>query len=176
MKTKKKKLNKQLDQRFKKRNFIMDLADLDISLGLKDKKGISLSQVFNNLSWYPLLILLMTLVLFLINSQDILDKSAGWFLLIIWIVTFVAVLIQTSVMLTVMYVGIIRIFVKTHLMPSKFTIVKGRRFQVVVALIFLALGSLSVLSSMALMKAVNRLELRDKIECVTKSADQKNTY
>ena len=89
-----------------KKTFFSDLLDFGTYANINDGKWPSLQLVFDNLRCYPILAIFGALIKILYSSPGTPSVITFWFLLIIFILLFIATIAQTSVLLTVLVIGI----------------------------------------------------------------------
>ncbi len=139
-------------------DIVKDMLDTDSYLPTNGKWP-NLNLVFNNLRWYPLLIIYFAFISYLYEKGDLLDKLSAGFLIFIWGFLTLMVIPQTAIMLTIISLGILGRLFKPNWLPDKQFIKESKYFKWFLGIISFALLWVSLLSSLAILKAAASLRI-----------------
>jgi hypothetical protein len=135
--------------------FYEDLLDIKAYIG-SDKKWPSLKLVFDNLRCYPILAVFLFAMAGLSRSPAVLPNVIFWCLLPVMLLLTVATIWQTTVMISVLFMGIVTTFTG---MPEEGTKVEVdlnnlRWFQLLIAIVLFVIVTMAFLSSMMLLQEI----------------------
>jgi hypothetical protein len=131
------------------KNFVSDILN-------KDGKLPSLTVVFENLNYYPVLVLLGAILKILIHSPDTLSLISFWFLFPVFAFLLLAVMAQTSFLLIDLAIGISSYIISNALNLKQ--VANKKWFVFLFGIIFIVISCLSVTSIYAVFNVLTHLQ------------------
>ena len=142
-----------------KKTFFSDLLDFDTYANVDNEKWPSLKLVFDNLRCYPILAIFGALINILHSSPDILSVIAFYFLFIIFILLFMATIAQTSVLLTVLAIGIFSTYLVGDIVLKR-AAANRKLFKWIFYLVSILLLCISIISATAIFKIMMAIKMK----------------
>ncbi|MFD0912720.1 hypothetical protein [Methylophilus luteus] len=135
-----------------------DMIDIESYLP-KEGKWLSLNSVYNNLQWYPLLIIYFALIKFLFDKGDILEQVSACFLLVIWLFLMATVSAQTAVVMVVIIIGVFIHPYKPNWLTDMKSLADNKLIKSLFWLAIFLLTWISILTALAILKAMISLKV-----------------